>query len=64
MVTFAAGDERPEGVGGIDVGAADELGVGDMTLFVLRPDGYVGLRADRDHLASLARYDDLLRAGV
>ena len=64
MVTFAAGDDRPEGVGGIDVGAADDLGVGKMTLFALRPDGYVGLRADHDHLEALGRYDDLLRTGA
>ncbi len=64
VVTFSAGDDRPEGVGGIDVGAADDLGVRDVTLFALRPDGYVGLRADHDHLEALGRYDDLLRTGA
>jgi 2-polyprenyl-6-methoxyphenol hydroxylase-like FAD-dependent oxidoreductase len=64
MVTFTAADERPDGVGAIDVGAADELGVTNATLFALRPDGYVGLRADHDHLAALGRYDDLLRTGA
>jgi hypothetical protein len=56
-VAFSAGD------GGIDAASCDELGVGDITLFVVRPDGYVGLRADRDHLDALSRYDALVRAG-
>ena len=36
--------------------AADLLGVEGTTLLVMRPDGYVGLRADRDHLSALRRY--------
>jgi hypothetical protein len=43
--------------------AADELGVDGLTLLVIRPDGYVGLRADHDHLAALARYDAVVRDG-
>jgi len=34
-----------------------------MTLLVIRPDGYVGLRADHDHLKALAAYQALLLAG-
>jgi 2-polyprenyl-6-methoxyphenol hydroxylase-like FAD-dependent oxidoreductase len=36
--------------------AADQLGVGEVTLLVVRPDGHVGLRADRDHLEALTAY--------
>jgi hypothetical protein len=43
--------------------AADQLGVGEITLLVVRPDGHVGLRADRDHLEALAAYQALLVSG-
>ena len=36
--------------------AADQLGIGKITLLVIRPDGHIGLRADRDHLEALAAY--------
>jgi 2-polyprenyl-6-methoxyphenol hydroxylase-like FAD-dependent oxidoreductase len=47
----------------IDEAALAGLGVGGLTLLAVRPDGYVGLRADTDHLAALARYDDGIRTG-
>ncbi len=28
-----------------------QLRIGEITLLVVRPDGHVGLRADRDHIA-------------
>jgi len=43
--------------------AASQLGVGGITLLVIRPDGYVGLRADHDHLKALASYEAMLLAG-
>jgi 2-polyprenyl-6-methoxyphenol hydroxylase-like FAD-dependent oxidoreductase len=43
--------------------AADQLGIGEVTLLVIRPDGHVGLRADRDHLEALAAYHTLLVSG-
>ena len=43
--------------------AAKQLGVDDVTLLMIRPDGHVGLRADRDHVAALSAYDALLVAG-
>jgi 2-polyprenyl-6-methoxyphenol hydroxylase-like FAD-dependent oxidoreductase len=43
--------------------AADQLGIGGASLLVVRPDGHVGLRADRDHLAALAAYQSLLASG-
>jgi len=43
--------------------AADRLGIGEITLLVIRPDGYVGLRADRNHVEALAAYFALLVSG-
>jgi hypothetical protein len=40
-----------------------ELGVTDRTLFLIRPDGHVGLRADRDHAAALTAYQQRLALG-
>jgi len=42
---------------------ASQLGVGGITLLVIRPDGYVGLRADHDHLKALASYQAMLLSG-
>jgi 2-polyprenyl-6-methoxyphenol hydroxylase-like FAD-dependent oxidoreductase len=44
--------------------ASDKLGIGEVTLLVVRPDGHVGLRADRDHLEALAAYQALLVSGI
>jgi 2-polyprenyl-6-methoxyphenol hydroxylase-like FAD-dependent oxidoreductase len=43
--------------------AAEQLGIGEITLFVIRPDGYIGLRADRNHVEDLAAYQQLLVSG-
>src|SRR6185369_6862859 len=43
--------------------AADQLGIGGVSLLVVRPDGHIGLRADRDHLDVLAAYHSLLASG-
>lgn len=40
--------------------ASDQLGVSEVTLLVVRPDGHVGLRADSNHLEVLAAYEALL----
>jgi 2-polyprenyl-6-methoxyphenol hydroxylase-like FAD-dependent oxidoreductase len=47
----------------IEPAAAAQLGAGALTLLVVRPDGHVGLRADRDHLAALAAYESLIASG-
>jgi 2-polyprenyl-6-methoxyphenol hydroxylase-like FAD-dependent oxidoreductase len=39
---------------------ADQLGISEITLLVIRPDGHVGLRADRNHIGALAAYHTLL----
>jgi 2-polyprenyl-6-methoxyphenol hydroxylase-like FAD-dependent oxidoreductase len=43
--------------------AAKQLGLGEITLLVIRPDGHVGLRADEDHLNALTAYQTLLTSG-
>ena len=45
-------------------GRADLLGVDGIILLAVRPDGYVGLRADHDHLAALERYERLIRGSA
>lgn len=60
VLTTRAGDRH--GWGWLEPSAAERLGVGDATLLVVRPDGHVGVRADRDHVAALAAYQALLTA--
>ena len=43
--------------------ATDAAEPADVTLLVVRPDGHVGLRADREHPAALAAYQSRLRSG-
>jgi hypothetical protein len=43
--------------------ATERLGISEVTLLVVRPDGHVGLRADRDHVAAMAAYHKLLLSG-
>ncbi len=50
-------------IGHISADAAALLGIDGITLFVLRPDAYIGLRADRDHLAALDRYARVVKSG-
>ena len=59
-VALGAGPDLPDGIASCDPVAADLVGVDGVTLLAVRPDGYVGLRADRDHLAALERYERLI----
>ena len=43
--------------------AADALALQGTTVFAVRPDGYIGLRSDRDHLRALERYRTLIMSG-
>jgi 2-polyprenyl-6-methoxyphenol hydroxylase-like FAD-dependent oxidoreductase len=54
--------EPPPGVTRLDPTTAKLLGVEGLTLFAIRPDHYIGLRADHDHLATLDRYSALVHA--
>jgi 2-polyprenyl-6-methoxyphenol hydroxylase-like FAD-dependent oxidoreductase len=62
-VAFSAGSDAPDRVGRFEPAAADLLGVRGATLFAVRPDGYIGLRSDRDHLKALERYGKLILSG-
>jgi hypothetical protein len=52
--------DLPVQIGHLEPAAADLLGVEGTTLLAVRPDGYIGLRADRDHLTALEQYRTLL----
>ncbi|MEP9380558.1 FAD-dependent monooxygenase [Aquabacter sp. CN5-332] len=52
------------GHAGIDPSVTDRLGIEGMTLFVVRPDGYLGLRADFGHAEALTAYMAKLGVGA
>jgi len=54
--------ELPPGMTRLDPATAKLLGVDRLTPLAVRPDHYIGLRADRDHLKALERYRALLHA--
>jgi hypothetical protein len=60
---FATRDGLPDQIGRIAPEAAVMLGVEEVTLFAVRPDGYIGMRCDRDHASALERYSSLIQAG-
>ena len=62
-VVVTAGPDEQKSSARLAPAAAEQLGVGGITLLVIRPDGHVGLRADRDHLKALAAYEKLLVSG-
>jgi 2-polyprenyl-6-methoxyphenol hydroxylase-like FAD-dependent oxidoreductase len=62
--TFALQADSNADIGEIGKAEAGELGVGGVTLFAVRPDGYVGLRADKDHVQALKRYRGLILEGT
>jgi hypothetical protein len=47
----------------LEPAAADLLGLEGHTLVAVRPDGYIGLRSDRDHLRAVERYRNLVHTG-
>ena len=56
---FVSGSRVFEAV--VSLRANDVLDVrGSTTLLAIRPDGYVGMRSERDHLAALERYHSLV----
>ncbi len=62
-VALTAGAKVSDSIGRFEASAAAQLGIDGNTLLAIRPDGYVGLRADRDHLAALDRYAGFLQTG-
>ena len=62
-IAFGTRRELPGRIGHLEPAAAKLLDVGCITLLAVRPDGYIGLRCDRDHLEELERYGSLINAG-
>ena len=62
-VALTAGANVPDSIGQLEPAVASQLGLQGNTLLAVRPDGYVGLRADRDHLVALQRYAASLQTG-
>lgn len=60
VVAFATQRDLPQGVGYLEPGSAEMLGCTGTTLLTVRPDGYIGMRSDRDHLSALERYHTLV----
>ncbi len=63
VVAISAGydDQRP--YARVTPAAAEQLGIGEITLLVIRPDGHIGLRSDCNHVEDLAAYRRLLVSG-
>lgn len=64
VCAFCGHGDLPPQIGRLDSAGADFLGLKGTTLLVMRPDGYIGLRADRDHLGALERYRTVVCDGV
>jgi hypothetical protein len=62
-VTLTAGAHVSDSIGHLDPAAASQLGMEGSILLAIRPDGYVGLRAERDHLSALERYSTFFQTG-
>lgn len=63
IVAITAGSDDQSPYARIAPTAAEELGIGELTLLVVRPDGHIGLRSDRNHVEDLAAYQRLLVTG-
>jgi hypothetical protein len=62
-VALGSHPDLPVKIGQLQPGAADLLGIKGTTLLVVRPDGYVGLRSDQNHLGALESYRALVSGG-
>jgi hypothetical protein len=62
-IGLSSGRDLPAAIGYLEPAAAVLLGVEGSTLLAVRPDGYIGMRAGRDHLSTLERYRTLVCAG-
>ena len=61
VIAAGAGDQSP--YARVTPTAAEQLGIGEITLLVIRPDGHIGLRSDRNHVDDLTAYQQLLVSG-
>jgi len=64
LFTLAAQSDSPAPIGQLGSIEANLLGVKAITLLAVRPDGYVGLRSDKNHLLALKRYRTLILEGT
>jgi hypothetical protein len=64
IVVIAAGSCGQDPYARITPATAEHLGIGEITLLVIRPDGHVGLRSDHDHIEDLTSYLRLLLSGA
>jgi len=62
IVALGPRAEPSDGIGRLEPGAAAQLGVHSTTLLAVRPDGYVGLRSDTDHMRALEHYCRLVQS--
>jgi 2-polyprenyl-6-methoxyphenol hydroxylase-like FAD-dependent oxidoreductase len=62
-IALSTQPELPEQIGRLEPVGADLLGVQGTTLLAVRPDGFIGLRSDGDHLSALERYRRLVHLG-
>jgi 2-polyprenyl-6-methoxyphenol hydroxylase-like FAD-dependent oxidoreductase len=62
-IALSTQSELRDQIGRLEPAGAALLGVQGITLLVVRPDGYVGLRSDGDHLSALEHYRKLVHAG-
>jgi hypothetical protein len=63
IVVIAVGADDQSPYARITPIAAEQLGIGEITLLVIRPDGHIGLRSDRNHVEDLTAYQQLLVSG-
>jgi len=62
-IAVGTGPDLPGQIGQLEPVAANLLGVEGITVVAVRPDGYVGLRSDRDYLTAIEQYRTLVQAG-
>jgi hypothetical protein len=60
VLVIAGGSGDPDPYARIAPTAAEQLGIGEFTLLVIRPDGHVGLRSDGNLVDDLTAYQRLL----
>jgi 2-polyprenyl-6-methoxyphenol hydroxylase-like FAD-dependent oxidoreductase len=62
--TLATRSDLPASIGHLGPIEAGLLEVNSITLLAVRPDGYIGLRSDRNHLRALKCYESLIMEGA
>ena len=60
VVAAGTQSDLAAGIGRLESSAWSLLGIEEITVLAMRPDGYVGLRADREHLRAVERYRALV----